>query len=107
MGGGPGAGLYKSTDAGRTWRRLTSGLPDGQVGRIGISIYRKDPRVVYISLEQGERYTSSISYGKRLGGVFRSKDKGETWRRMSDLNPRPAYSSQIRVDPSIPTPLGV
>ena len=100
VGGGPGAGLYKSTDAGRTWRRLTSGLPDGQVGRIGISIYRKDPRVVYISLEQGERYTSSISYGKRLGGVFRSEDKGETWRRMSDWNPRPAYSSQIRVDPS-------
>lgn len=100
VGGGPGSGLYKSVDAGRTWRRLTSGLPDGIVGRIGISIYRRDPRVVYISLEQGERYTSSISYGKRQGGVFRSEDKGETWRRMSDWNPRPAYSSQIRVDPN-------
>jgi len=55
---------------------------------------------VYITLEQGERYTSSISYGKRLGGVFRSDDKGESWRRMGDWNPRPAYSSQIRVDPS-------
>lgn len=100
VGGGPGSGLYKSTDAGRTWRRLTSGLPDGTVGRIGISIYRRDPRVVYITLEQGERYTSSISYGKRLGGVFRSEDKGETWRHMGDWNPRPAYSSQIRVDPN-------
>lgn len=100
VGGGAGSGLYKSTDAGRTWRRLTRGLPEGTVGRIGISIYRKDPRVVYISLEQGERYTSSISYGKRLGGVFRSEDRGETWRHMSDWNPRPAYASQIRVDPS-------
>ncbi len=100
VGGGPGSGLYKSTDAGRTWRQLTNGLPTGTVGRIGISIYRKDPRIVYISLEQGSRYTSSISYGKRLGGVFRSEDKGETWRHMSDWNPRPAYSSQIRVDPS-------
>lgn len=100
VGGGAGSGLYKSVDAGRTWRRLTAGLPDGTIGRIGISIYRKDPRVVYISLEQGERYTSSVSYAKRLGGVFRSDDKGESWRHMSDWNPRPAYSSQIRVDPS-------
>lgn len=100
VGGGPGSGLYKSTDAGRTWRRLVSGLPQGNYGRIGISIYRKDPRVVYISLEQGSRYTSSISYARRLGGVYRSEDKGETWRHMGDWNPRPAYSSQIRVDPS-------
>lgn len=100
VGGGPGSGLYKSTDAGQTWRRLERGLPAGVVGRIGISIYRKDPRVVYISLEQGERYTSSISYAKRVGGVFRSEDRGESWRHMSDWNPRPAYSSQIRVDPS-------
>ncbi|MBV6523048.1 MAG: hypothetical protein MNPFHGCM_03215 [Gemmatimonadaceae bacterium] len=100
VGGGPGSGLFKSTDAGRTWRRLDAGLPEGIVGRIGISIYRKDPRIVYISLEQGERYTSSISYAKRLGGVFRSDDRGESWRAMSDWNPRPAYSSQIRVDPN-------
>ncbi|MFN8579729.1 MAG: hypothetical protein U0163_01945 [Gemmatimonadaceae bacterium] len=100
VGGGPGSGLYKSTDAGRTWKQLTAGLPTTTVGRIGISIYRKDPRVVYICLEQGERYTSSISYDKRLAGIFRSDDKGETWRAMGDWNPRPAYSSQIRVDPS-------
>jgi photosystem II stability/assembly factor-like uncharacterized protein len=100
VGGGPGSALYKSSDGGASWTRLTSGLPSGHVGRIGISIYRKDPRVVYISLEQGERYTSSISYAKRLGGIFRSDDKGEHWRHMGDWNPRPAYSSQIRVDPS-------
>lgn len=100
VGGGPGSGLYKSTDAGATWTRLTTGLPAGTVGRISISIYRKDPRIVYVSVEQGLRYTSSVSYDKRLGGVYRSEDKGATWRFMSDWNPRPAYSSQLRVDPS-------
>lgn len=100
VGGGPGSGLYKSTDGGNSWKRLTTGLPAGHWGRIGISIYRKDPRVVYISLEQGTRYTSSVSYAQRKGGVFRSEDKGESWRFMSDWNPRPGYSSQIRVDPS-------
>ena len=100
VGGGPGSGLYKSLDAGATWTQLTSGLPTGTVGRISISIYAKDPRIVYVSVEKGLRYTSSISYDKRLGGVYRSEDKGETWRLMSDWNPRPAYASQLRVDPS-------
>ncbi len=100
VGGGPGSGLYKSTDAGATWTQLTSGLPDGTVGRISIAIYAKEPRIVYVSVEKGLRYTSSISYDKRLGGVYRSEDKGATWRFMSDWNPRPAYSSQLRVDPN-------
>ena len=100
VGGGAGGGLYKSTDAGATWTLLTKGLPDGTLGRISISIYAKDPRIVYVSVEQGLRYTSSISYDKRLGGVYRSEDKGASWRFMSDWNPRPAYSSQLRVDPN-------
>ena len=100
VGGGPGSGLFKSVDAGATWTQLTNGLPKGTIGRISIAIYAKDPRVVYVSVEQGLRYTSSISYDKRLGGVYRSEDKGESWRFMSDWNPRPAYSSQLRVDPS-------
>ena len=100
VGGGPGSGLYKSVDAGATWAPLANGLPKGTVGRISISIYKKDPRIVYVSVEQGLRYTSSISYDKRLGGVFRSEDKGASWRFMSDWNPRPAYSSQLKVDPS-------
>ncbi|MCC7053663.1 MAG: hypothetical protein IT355_10370 [Gemmatimonadaceae bacterium] len=100
VGGGPGSGLHKSTDGGATWTPLTNGLPDGTVGRISISIYRRDPRVVYVSVEKGLRYTSSVSYDKRLGGVYRSEDRGETWRFMSDWNPRPAYSSQLRIDPS-------
>ena len=99
-GGGPGSALYKSTDGGTTWRKLTKGLPPGEYGRIGISIYRKDPRIVYISVEQGLRYNASTAYIKRLAGVYRSEDKGESWTHMSDWNPRPMYASQIAVDPN-------
>jgi photosystem II stability/assembly factor-like uncharacterized protein len=100
-GGGPGSGLWKSTDGGATWARLAgNGLPDGDMGRIGISIYRKDPRVVYVSIEQGFRYNASTAYTERRAGLYRSNDKGVTWRRMSDWNPRPMYASQPTVDPS-------
>ena len=99
-GGGPGSGLYKSTDAGETWKELTAGLPDGDYGRIGISIYRADPRIVYVCIEQGLRYTASTSYEERLAGIYRSEDRGESWTHMSDWNPRPMYASQILVDPN-------
>ena len=99
VGGGPGSALWKSIDAGVTWRKLTTGLPSGILGRIGISVYRKNPNVVYVSVEQGQRYTSSISYEQRLGGIFRSDDKGASFRKMGDYNPRPAYSSRLLVDP--------
>ncbi len=87
-GGGPGSGLYKTTDGGATWRKLTEGLPVGDAGRIGIEIWRKDTKVVYITYEHATE-----------GGVYRSDDKGLTWKKQSATNPRPAYYSQIRVDP--------
>ena len=87
-GGGPESGLYKTTDGGETWVKLTGGLPEGDTGRIGIDIYCRDPRIVYITLEH------------KNGGTFRSEDKGLTWKKMSDTNPRPMYYSQIRIDPS-------
>ncbi len=99
-GGGPGSGLYKSTDGGRNWRELTNGLPTGEKGRIGISIYRTDPRIVVVSVEQGWQYNASTAYGERRAGVYRSEDKGETWEFMSDWNPRPMYASQPLIDPS-------
>lgn len=100
VGGGPGSALWKSTDAGATWLKLSAGLPTGIVGRIGISVYRRNPDVVYVSVEQGRRYTSSVSYEERQAGIYRSGDKGATWRRMGDWNPRPGYSSKLTVDPS-------
>jgi photosystem II stability/assembly factor-like uncharacterized protein len=103
-GGGPGSGLWKSTDGGDTWAKLTNaglgnGLPQGDIGRIGIDVYRSDPRIVYVSIEQGERYNASTAYEQRLAGIYRSEDRGETWEHMSDWNPRPMYASQITVDP--------
>jgi len=104
-GGGPGSTLWKSEDGGTTWTKLTNagidnGLPTGDIGRIGISVYRSDPRIVYVSVEQGLRYNASTAYEERLAGVYRSEDHGESWQFMSDWNPRPMYASQILVDPS-------
>jgi hypothetical protein len=104
-GGGPGSALWKSVDGGLTWTKLTNagldnGLPTGDIGRIGISVYRSDPRIVYVSVEQGLRYNASTAYEERLAGVYRSENRGETWEFMSDWNPRPMYASQILVDPS-------
>ncbi|KKN31579.1 hypothetical protein LCGC14_0822560 [marine sediment metagenome] len=88
IGGGPGSGLYKTINAGKTWTKLTKDLPEGDTGRIGIAIYRRDPNVVYALVEN------------KNGGVFRSEDKGDTWVKMSSTNPRPMYYSQIRIDPN-------
>jgi photosystem II stability/assembly factor-like uncharacterized protein len=100
-GGGAGSGLHKSTDGGNTWTRLTgNGLPSGDMGRIGITVYRRDPRILYVSIEQGFRYNASTAYTERRAGIYRSNDRGATWRHMSDWNPRPMYASQPVVDPS-------
>ncbi len=90
-GGGPDGAIYKTTDGGATWKKLTKGLPyadGGDVGRIGISIYHRNPNIVYAIVQHAK------------GGVFRSEDKGESWARMGDTNPRASYYSQIRVDPN-------
>ncbi len=86
-GGGKGSGIYKTIDGGETWFRLTNGLPSGVIGRIGIDIHRSNPNIVYAIIEH------------KKGGVFRSENKGLTWKRMSNINPRPMYYSQIRIDP--------
>ena len=87
-GGGPGSAIYKTSDAGRTWTKLTRGIPEGPLGRIGLDVYRKNPNVVYARIEH-----------ERESGVYRSDDAGATWTKMSAVNPRPMYFSQIRVDP--------
>ena len=93
-GGGAGSGIYKSVDNGKTWKRLETGLPKGDLGRIGLDIYRKNSNVVYCSLEHATE-----------GGIYRSDDKGETWKKMGTVSQatsgfRPMYFSQIRIDPN-------
>lgn len=100
-GGGPGSALWKSTDAGSTWTKLSgNGLPSGEYGRIGIAVYRKNPNILVVSIEQGVRYNASTAYIQRKAGVYRSNDKGATWTFMSDWNPRPMYASQPTIDPN-------
>jgi photosystem II stability/assembly factor-like uncharacterized protein len=88
-GGGPGSGLWKTIDGGASWKRLTKGLPEGELGRIGLSVYRREPQIVYALVEHAKE-----------GGVYRSDDRGESWTKVSATNPRPSYYSEICVDPN-------
>jgi len=88
-GGGPGSALWKTTDGGGTWTKMAGGLPaEGDIGRIGLAVYPRDPRTVYALVEHAKQ-----------GGIYRSDDRGESWRKMSETNPRPSYYSKVRVDP--------
>jgi photosystem II stability/assembly factor-like uncharacterized protein len=98
-GGKDLGGIFRSTDGGATWKKLTAGLP-AATGRIGLSVYAKNPRIVYAVVQSSEGGTSNIDdVTSKKGGVFRSDDGGDTWVRQSNLDPRPFYFSQIRVDP--------
>ncbi|HSN18101.1 MAG TPA: glycosyl hydrolase, partial [Gammaproteobacteria bacterium] len=90
--GGPGSGLYKSTDGGAHWQNISRnpGLPSGLLGRIGVSVSAADPKVVYV-IEQA-----------RGGGVFRSADGGATFTRVNDewkLRQRAFYYMAVYADP--------
>ncbi len=92
--GGRETALYRTTDGGATWEKLTNGLPKGPLVRIGVSIAQSDPNTVYM-----------ITESKTEGTLFRSEDRGDSWRMVNDdrqINFRPFYYSDIRVDPSDP-----
>jgi photosystem II stability/assembly factor-like uncharacterized protein len=106
---GPLAGLYKTTDGGKTWSRLSKGLPARPIGRCGLAVYRKDPRILYAVVQTDltalRRETewgqpAKANDAPATGGVFRSADRGETWVKVNDLCPRPFYFSQVRIDPN-------
>ena len=138
-GGGPGSGIWKTIDAGKTWKKLEgSGLPEGVLGRIGLDVSRSNPNVVYAQIEVGastgtggqeQTFGGQVAPSPSPGaspaaspspsptpaasptpapldpkkpGVWRSDDKGKTWRLVSNENNRPMYYSQIRVDPKNP-----
>jgi photosystem II stability/assembly factor-like uncharacterized protein len=98
--GGPVGGIYKTTDGGKSWAKLNTGLP-AQTGRIGLDIYEKNPHVLYAVVESDEGGASDIDDIKsRAGGVFRTDDGGATWRRMQPIAPRGFYFSKVRIDPT-------
>lgn len=98
-GGRDTGGIFRSTDGGATWKKLTNGLPAG-TGRIGLAVSASNPKVVMAVVQSDAGGTSGINeIESRAGGIFRSEDGGDTWVRTSRLNPRPFYFSQIRIDP--------
>ncbi len=90
-GGGPGSGIHKSTDGGRTWTELTNGIPDGDKGRIGIAISHSNPSVLNALIEHPDREQQ---------GTYRTEDGGASWTRVSSMNGRPMYYSHIFIDPT-------
>ena len=75
MGGGPESGIYRSDDGGETWTQLTEGLPEGNMGKIGLGISPQRPDVLYAAIETD----------RRKGGFYRSDDRGASWEKRSDF----------------------
>jgi photosystem II stability/assembly factor-like uncharacterized protein len=102
--GGPGSGLWKSTDAGKTWAEIKgNGYPEGVKGRIGLAIAPSNSNVVYALTEaySVEPQKGPMQQGVRpkANGLYRSADGGKTWQHMNEIDTRPFYYSQVRVDP--------
>lgn len=93
--GGSNGGIYKSTNGGKTWRKLTQGLPAGPTGRIGLAISEKNPKVLMALVEAEKTDTLAVPGS----GVYRSQDGGKTWKYVNTYNNRPFYYSQIRINP--------
>jgi photosystem II stability/assembly factor-like uncharacterized protein len=90
-GGGPGSGIFKTTDGGRSWNELEGGLPEGDKGRIGIAISESNPQVLMALIQYAESDET---------GTYRSEDGGLMWERVNPANGRPMYYSHIFIDPT-------
>jgi photosystem II stability/assembly factor-like uncharacterized protein len=95
--GGPNGGIFKTEDGGKTWRKLTRGLPTGDIGRVGIDICRSKSEVVVASVEANDQLPADMSVPGP--GVYRSDDGGETWRYLLRHTSRPMYHGRIAVNP--------
>jgi photosystem II stability/assembly factor-like uncharacterized protein len=89
INGGPESALHRSTDGGKTWKKITAGLPDEQLGRIGLAISPVNPDVLYANIEAANA----------KGGIFRSMDNGVTWERRCEYNAGAMYYGDIFADP--------
>lgn len=93
INGGPESAIFKTTDGGKTWEKLSNGLPTGEIGRIGLGISPANPDIIYAIIEAGE--------GK--GGIYRSTDRGASWeKRNSWFSPSAQYYHEVFCDPVNP-----
>ena len=92
VGGGPGSGIYKSTDAGKTWEKANNGLPKVDLGRIGLAISPADPEVIYALVEAAED----------KGGFFRSTNRGASWEKRSGHTTSGNYYVELVPHPTDP-----
>ena len=94
--GGRTSALYKSTDSGKTWDKIHTGFPEGDLGRITVAIAPSDTNILYAVLETGEKATN---------GLWKSSDTGNSWEHLNNdfgLTVRPFYFSRITIDPKNP-----
>jgi len=89
IGGGEESGVFKSTDSGKTWNELKSGLPTGKMGRVGLAVSPVNSNYVYAIIEAED--------GK--GGFFKSTNKGESWSKQSSYKTSGNYYQKISCDP--------
>lgn len=89
IGGGPETAIYKSTDAGATWDKLTSGLPKEEMGGIGLAISPVNPDILYAIIEAANNG----------GGFYRTTDRGASWTKMSNHSSSGQYYNEIYCDP--------
>jgi len=93
IAGGPEGTIYKTTDAGAHWKEVAHGLPQADIGRIGLEVSPHYPGVVY----------ASVASQDDLSGMFRSDDYGESWTKLSDYHPNdPQYYGELFADPNRP-----
>ncbi len=89
IGGGPETAIYKSTDGGETWNKLTKGLPTKPMGGIGLAISPENPDIIYAIIEST----------KDASGLYRSSNCGASWEKMSDHNASGQYFNKLFCDP--------
>ena len=89
VGGGPGSGLHKSVDGGKSWKEINKGLPSVEIGRIGMDISDANPEIIYAIVEAAER----------KGGFYKSTNRGETWVKQSSKVTSGNYYQEIFADP--------
>jgi photosystem II stability/assembly factor-like uncharacterized protein len=117
--GGPGSGIHKTVDGGKTWTKLSNGLPSGVLGRIGLAVSAKDPKILFAEIENAnkpemspaDRYQEVLagksSAGMIDGEIYRSADAGASWTKVSpekrSIGGNPGYYyGQIIIDPNDP-----